>query len=203
MTRHLLNFLSVVSLLLCLSAVAAWTWGYWRADHLSYARNELQNLRLTTEAYHLTSARGGFSLSWGYNHNVFPSQAEADTVRARIGPVDGRFRFQASKLYWLQYGGGLYQQARGRLWLGFGYRAFDTAWPPNAPTVIQHGWQVVVPWAAVVLVTGALPASRAWPAIRRARRRRRLAAGQCVSCGYDLRASTGLCPECGTPAATA
>ena len=31
---------------------------------------------------------------------------------------------------------------------------------------------------------------------KQARRRR---SGQCVACGYDLRASTEHCPECGTP----
>ena len=29
------------------------------------------------------------------------------------------------------------------------------------------------------------------------RRRKRLRSGQCVQCGYDLRASSGVCPECG------
>lgn len=30
------------------------------------------------------------------------------------------------------------------------------------------------------------------------RRRKRLRSGRCVQCGYDLRASSGVCPECGT-----
>lgn len=58
----------------------------------------------------------------------------------------------------------------------------------------------VLMWQAIV---GCLTVPAAWTAgmIRRSRARRwRLRAGLCVSCGYDLRASRGQCPECGTAA---
>ena len=52
-----------------------------------------------------------------------------------------------------------------------------------------------MPYWFVALATGALPALWAglwW------RRRRIRGPGLCAACGYDLRASTEQCPECGT-----
>jgi hypothetical protein len=55
-------------------------------------------------------------------------------------------------------------------------------------------------WGTVVTVTGLLPSAWLLDRFRRARRDER---GQCRSCGYDLRATPGRCPECGTvPGAT-
>ena len=53
-----------------------------------------------------------------------------------------------------------------------------------------------VPDVAVVVATGI------FPAVVGARRRRTRAwqrRGQCLQCGYDLRESPDVCPECGTP----
>lgn len=51
-----------------------------------------------------------------------------------------------------------------------------------------------VPVWAIFFLLLVLPALKLTTLIRR---RRRIAAGKCVRCGYDLRASPGRCPECG------
>lgn len=54
------------------------------------------------------------------------------------------------------------------------------------------GWLLLIPFGII-----------AWQVRRSIIRRHRLKLGQCVVCGYDLRASVGRCPECGAAIATA
>ena len=68
-------------------------------------------------------------------------------------------------------------------------------------SIMEHGaidmettYGVSIPWIEVAIASF-IPAC-IWLA-RIARRRRRLRRGKCLHCGYDLRASPGVCPECG------
>jgi hypothetical protein len=199
MKRRLLNLLTALSLVLCAASVVVWLRGYWRADLLQLSRVEFRGLQMTDESYSVHSARGGVGVSWGYTQFPFATRADADKARGRSGS-DGRFHFHASTLYWLQYAGGFYQQSGSRLRFGFGARSINSVPPTSGPAVIQRGWQVVLPWPAIVPAAAALPAARLGLAVRRARHRRRLAAGLCPRCGYDLRATPDRCPECGATA---
>ena len=79
---------------------------------------------------------------------------------------------------------------------------FDTEWvTPTAKGGRYTVRGVRIPLWAPALAVAAPPLVAAWRRRRRDRlRRERAAAGLCPACVYDLRGSTGACPECGAGA---
>ncbi len=80
-----------------------------------------------------------------------------------------------------------------RQWLGFGYCEFH----PYSGTITVY-W-VSWPLLIVAALAAIMPTRWSIQAYRERRRRDRIRLGLCGKCGYDLRASTERCPECGTP----
>jgi hypothetical protein len=80
-----------------------------------------------------------------------------------------------------------------------------TFFSPGRAFFPLQGWSAsttyrlyAVPIPVVIIVFAAYPAWEVFVARRRRLRREyRLAHGHCLHCGYDLRASSGRCPECG------
>lgn len=80
-----------------------------------------------------------------------------------------------------------------RMW-GYPMTWFDSfafGWEETKPA----GEELRIPAWFPLLLSGILPGC--WLLALRRRRNRR-ALGQCLLCGYDLRASKDRCPECGT-----
>ena len=66
------------------------------------------------------------------------------------------------------------------------------------PIAIDGFWsRLRIPLWFILLVLSLLPLRTALSSWQRRRRDRMQEGGLCTRCGYDLRASTGRCPECG------
>jgi hypothetical protein len=181
--RRLLDLLTALSLLLRVAVCVMWVRSYWVHDMLRWTRADDAG-RLRYGWYReVESGRGHFA--WACNAEVYERVAVTPAEAAR--PV-GR---------WQRDG---WQRGRARSpAAGWSRRpnlpwGFHFAWVTSPHTVRREGrvahWAIAIPAAAL-------------PAWRLVRSRRRMSPpGLCHRCGYDLRATPGKCPECGTLAPT-
>ena len=187
-TRRLLNLLTALSLLVFAAAVALWA--------LSYTlRPELSRVGFDRRAVVLHDGSLQFYWLKRFELVLVPQ------------PVGGPAAAPGKPLPYLADPPGWHYRAPGLCRLPPASR--DVVVRPLAslaggavphPGVISGGGFEVSVWPLAAL-TAVLPA--AWLVRRRgAATARRAARGLCATCGYDLRATPGKCPECGaTPAA--
>ena len=153
MKHRLLNLLTVLSMVLSLTALALWARSYGRTDAAWVARGG--------DVFAINSETGRLLLVWGRR----PQPNHADERAWRVS--------RTNVLLW--------QQVK-RLFV-FRTSAAPAGW-----------WTLQMPHWPVAALGAVLPVM--WVRWRRAARRR-AAVGLCRRCGYDLRASTDRCPECG------
>jgi hypothetical protein len=190
--RWAVNILSAVSLLLAVMVIVAWVRGQWKADWFGWHSTDAA--RNTWRAGDVVVGRSGFYVSWQWFQFEKPAHAVEYAVMLKR---EQGFRWEVSEGQSMPFVG-------RTLWnrLGFGGSKSgvitDRAGSVAAP---QRYWYIFdnahVPYWFLLVVFG-LGGMPVIVRLRRHRRRmRRLRNNQCVACGYDLRASSGRCPECG------
>jgi hypothetical protein len=187
--RILLTTLTVLSLTLSLAAAALWYRGYQAHDtvRIGYWGLHPHPLAATVAAgrgivcYHFR----GYTELYQTPHTCLGSWTNHRTT---VTP-DGK-RCSHQSLAAAEYLSADAWNSAPRGPLGFRFRE----------ATANHGWTLIVPDYALVLITAVLPAASL---VRAANRLRRSRAGLCTKCGYDLRATPHRCPECGTRVSSA
>ena len=177
MRRRLPNFVTALSLLLCAATLVLWVRSRFVEDLLLWRRVDGARWVVSSPGavifgIELANWSAWTTDSHGLHYERGPASPTAQHLaRMLLLGVGPNDKFE----YWTAAGFGWYR------------------WRPASHA--SHFARLVVPLWAVTVVTAALPAFR----VARALRGRR--PGVCAACGYDLRATPGRCPECGTAAA--
>ena len=187
MKRRLLNLLTALSLLLCLAMAALWARGYHAVDGVLVARESGAVEHGARHDLRAISGRGVVAL-----------MCEAESWDTR-GMSRHRRPARLPRFAYFRMDPGNLTVVRSTPWQRAGFNYLDST-IGTAPTWSRRTRGVRVPHWLLLAACGLAPA--VWT-VRRLRAGGRAAAGLCRRCGYDLRATPGRCPECGTIAQAA
>jgi hypothetical protein len=189
--RHLFTILSALSLLLCVAVCVLWVRGRFVSDTFKFVQHREDAPRTVIENGHeievkgdsaeriwtVASSLGGIGIGMELSINIVDENSAGFHWR-REQPAAFLSPPQATLARRLGFDVAVLAQQLG-------------------PRQLVYTKGVILPTWFVLVVSAFLPAvlvlrQRCW------RTARRLSRGQCVHCGYDLRASPERCPECGT-----
>jgi hypothetical protein len=194
--RYFLNVLTTLSLLLCVATAVLWVRSWRAGDYVA------------CQGIHAPGVRGERSLI------IASSAGRLHVRRLRVHlPA-----FTAEELAEFNQHAGVGAEPSGFQWrfgvrrpvphgfLGFHLDRTDEPQQYRFAGGHQKGrreeFNLTVPHWLLVVLSAAMPARAAVTGRRRRILARRLRLGRCLLCGYDLRATPGTCPECGSPVST-
>jgi hypothetical protein len=182
--------LSGLSLLLLLATAGVWLRSYWVSDGMHWRPHPTVFDGFRRETI-FQSSRGGLKVevSKRRTYGIRVRGGPWNSLRYSLKTAEAYPRFETSEPSANQMNYHKYSA------LGFEYVSEATmseAWE-REPTQTIHF--LTLPLYFLCVLFAVLPAH----AFLRRRRRitQRIAQGCCIHCGYDLRASSGRCPECG------
>jgi hypothetical protein len=177
--RRLFIAASATSLLLCIACVALWIRSYPRFDVVVNPRASVPSGEWRTQIF-----------AWSFRGELCVGRTRQSDDYFGEGAWHAFAGDQAEAAYaWI----GSIARVPLTWRRGVGPFVIGTNTTPNGSYSFAHLpiWAVGCPFAV-------LPALWILQNAKRIRQRRK---GLCRACGYDLRASTDRCPECGTPIA--
>jgi hypothetical protein len=171
---------AILSLLLCVGSVSLLIHEYWLQWVAAYPRGFWVDRAETFSTIRLT---------------------ETQIDQYEFGAINGRFYFQGIHDY---FGANARVAVLPHGWrydtpqypFPFSWRLWNYESQRNRR---YYFWEIGVRLWPLALVAMCLPAL--WLGLW-LRKRRLIKSGHCLHCGYDLRATPGRCPECGTISAT-
>ena len=204
MSRRLLNVVTALSLLLCVAACVLWVRSYSVLDSGLWLRSpDTDDGSVDLTSFALSTVRGGVGVSRerhrypaaflrkdGFEPRAFRERVLKKSRRWAVGPAYKlpHFEFDSAS----PYAGSRMMRWSGR------WPAVEAQWGKHPLQKFDASAQrLAIPYWLVAVATIALPAGRLAPRLWR-RLRPKHAPGHCRRCGYDLRATLGRCPECGS-----
>jgi hypothetical protein len=176
MIRRLLTVASALSLLLCVTTVVLWVWSW----HARWKRLDIDRQQVTE----LLDKEGRPYLADERYYGLLFENGSVVAYRLSLGAELGeRSAWEFNE----RVVGRNLREPDQWCWAASAADPFGT---PDAYA------EVGVQTPLIVAALAFLPALWCAGVFRRRRRHRQ---GYCSICGYDLRASAGRCPECGTP----
>jgi hypothetical protein len=176
-----------VSLLLGISVLCLWMRTIHTSDRISFISAADTNYTLSTHPH---------GLDLYIETNYYARRPEYDpvsSIQPEFGWSHGSFKWGPGVTGPL----GIPWAPPKHYWFGFGEEQEEESWivPASSRRIVQKWTLLSAPLWIFGLVL-AIPSSlraRGW-----IRRRVRKWRNCCLECGYDLRATSGICPECGS-----
>ena len=197
MLRRVFTFTWLLSLVLCLSAIALWVRSYSATEMFLFENRWNAHPWIHLRQTILRTGRGGVGIFRSVSAFDPTNTPPRSGRRGRGGQASTRPLAHGSHIStWAVYPEFRFGQYE-RTALGFKFGRYTLANTGARPG--QRAVELVVPIWALVVLTAVLPARAGWKRLRRTGK-----AGACSKCGYDLTGNTsGVCPECGDVRATA
>jgi hypothetical protein len=176
-----------MAFLLFVATVGVWVRSYFVADDVRLAAPEFPAGEYHYR-YALSVWRGRLIVSWVRN------------VTAYTPPLV-YCSWESMTAEWEPYGDGQFKPGETRL--GIGVTTFETGrgGTQSGSEEQDREWDVRLPMWPLAAICGVPAAVWIWGVWRRTRGTAAARLGLCPGCGYDLRASSDRCPECGRPIA--